>query len=506
MTPFVDELAAVYARYSTDRQSPLSIPHQLRDVREALPRLGLLEMGCFSDPAHSGFMLRRPGLQAALKTIQSGQAKVLIAESYSRISRDKEHGSRILKQVTNWGGKIFTLREGHINTMIVGMVCTTSQMTKDNDRAQTRRGLRGVVEEGRVPSRPPYGYRKTADIGVLEINPATAPVVVRIFEQYAGGLGARAIAQGLNDAGIPGPSGGFWKANTIVGDRQVMTGIINNMLYIGVIVWNRQTWHVDVDTEKRRSTPLPREEWIYHDAPHLRIVTDDLRARVRARQGEFVARGPVRRRTRPLAGLLLCGLCGSPMSVLGRDRYGCPTHKELGDEHCSNPRTAAAADIEAHALEVLRDSLLAPYLVSLFQRTFTRELKALRSSEVDADAATRKELASAEAELRQLVDALGKVPAVARDAVLAQMETVGDRIATLRSELPEPASSDNVVDFVPPVDLLERELERLWQKLMLDPETGASTRDALAVLLGTIRLIPGKKRGGYSFELVRPEG
>ena len=45
MTPFVDELAAVYARYSTDRQSPLSIPHQVRDVREALPRLGLLEMG-----------------------------------------------------------------------------------------------------------------------------------------------------------------------------------------------------------------------------------------------------------------------------------------------------------------------------------------------------------------------------------------------------------------------------------------------------------------------------
>lgn len=187
-----------------------------------------------------------------------------------------------------------------------------------------------------------------------------------------------------------------------------MTGIINNMLYIGVIVWNRQTWHVDVDTEKRRSTPLPREEWIYNDAPHLQIVTDDLCARVRARQGEFVDRGPVRRRTRPLAGLLLCGLCGSPMSVLGRDRYGFPTHKELGDEHCSNQRTAAAADIETHALGVLRDSLLAPHLVSLFQRTFTRELKALRSSEVDAEAAARKELASAEAELRQLVEALGK--------------------------------------------------------------------------------------------------
>ncbi|MFO1143073.1 MAG: recombinase family protein [Amaricoccus sp.] len=145
--------------------------------------------------------------------------------------------------------------------------------------------------------------------------------IFALFEQY--GLGARAIAQGLNDAGIPGPSGGFWKANTIVGDRQVMTGIINNMLYTGVIVWNRQTWHVDVDTEKRRSTPLPREEWIYNDSPHLQIVTDDLCARVRARQGEFVARGPVRRRTRPLARLLLCGLCGSPMSVLGRDRYGC---------------------------------------------------------------------------------------------------------------------------------------------------------------------------------------
>jgi hypothetical protein len=389
--------------------------------------------------------------------------------------------------------------------MIVGMVCTSSQMTKDNDRAQTRRGLRGVVEGGRIPSRPSYGYRRTAKLGVLEIDPATAPVVVRIFEQYAGGLGARAIAQGLNDDGIPSPAGGLWKANTIIGDRQVMTGIINNMLYTGVIVWNRQTWHVDVETEMRRSKPLPREEWIYGDATHLQIVSDELCAMVRARQGEFVARGPVRRRTRPLSGLLLCGLCGSPMSVLGRDRYGCPIHKELGTEHCSNQRTAAAADVEARALDVLRDALLAPRLVSLFQRTFTRELKALRTSEVDADAAARNELAAAEAELRQLAEALGKVPAVAQAAVLAQMETVGGRIETLRSDLPTPASGGNVVDFVPPDDFLERNLEKLWQMLMLDPETGATTRDAFATLLGTVRLIPGEKRGGYALEIFPPE-
>ena len=61
----------------------------------------------------------------------------------------------------------------------------------------------------------------------------------RIFEDYAVGVSPRAIAKTLNAEGMPGPSGRTWGPSTIHGNRQRGTGILNNELYIGRLVWNR---------------------------------------------------------------------------------------------------------------------------------------------------------------------------------------------------------------------------------------------------------------------------
>jgi site-specific DNA recombinase len=71
------------------------------------------------------------------------------------------------------------------------------------------------------------------------IDPEQAAVVTRIFTEYAEGFSPRSIAVRLNKEAIPGPTGAAWGASTIHGHRQRGTGIINNALYIGRIVWNR---------------------------------------------------------------------------------------------------------------------------------------------------------------------------------------------------------------------------------------------------------------------------
>ena len=70
---------------------------------------------------------------------------------------------------------------------------------------------------------------------------AQAAVVVRIFEDYGRkNLSPKAIAAQLNREYVPGPSGKVWGQSTINGNRRRGTGILNNELYIGQLVWNRQ--------------------------------------------------------------------------------------------------------------------------------------------------------------------------------------------------------------------------------------------------------------------------
>ncbi|MGH9385811.1 MAG: recombinase family protein [Vicinamibacterales bacterium] len=53
------------------------------------------------------------------------------------------------------------------------------------------------------------------------------------------GVSPMQIAKNLNRAGVPGPFGGPWSPSTIYGNAKRGTGILNNELYIGRLIWNR---------------------------------------------------------------------------------------------------------------------------------------------------------------------------------------------------------------------------------------------------------------------------
>lgn len=78
----------------------------------------------------------------------------------------------------------------------------------------------------------------------------------RIFEEYGDGVSPKRIALTLNQAGIPGPRGGAWSSSTINGNRDRGTGILNNELYVGRLVWNRLRYSKDPDSGgPGRTTP-----------------------------------------------------------------------------------------------------------------------------------------------------------------------------------------------------------------------------------------------------------
>ncbi|WP_312891256.1 recombinase family protein [Mesorhizobium silamurunense] len=127
---------------------------------------------------------------------------------------------------------------------------------------------------------------------------------------------------------IPAPSGGDWCFSTINGNPKRGNGILNNEIYVGKIVWNRQRFVKEPDTGMRQARPNPEAQWVIQEAPELRIIDDDLWQAVKARQQENKIErddhgranvSAIKSRRRPkylFSGLTKCACCGGGYSAI----------------------------------------------------------------------------------------------------------------------------------------------------------------------------------------------
>ena len=202
----------------------------------------------------------------------------------------------------------------------------------------------------------------------------------------------------LNLERIAAPRGSEWNASTINGSRKRLNGIINNRLYIGEIVYNRQRFIKDPMTGRRQARPNPPSEWLEKDVPDLAIVPLELFEAAQHRRGRYCS-VKLDRRRRPkhlLSGLVACGCCGASMIVVRDDRVGCSAR--INRKTCANRRTIRLAEIERRVLKVLQEHLLAADVVALAieayriesERLVKSQAKSRREAERDLAAVTRK--------------------------------------------------------------------------------------------------------------------
>jgi len=311
-----------------------------------------------------------------------------VAESLDRLSRDQEDLAALYKRCKFAGIRIYTLAEGWISELHVGLKGTMGALYLVDLAAKTHRGLRGSIKAGACAGGITYGYDvvpvpEGEDRGGRIINAVQASVVVRIHTDYANGVSPRAIAAALNREGVPGPRGGAWSQSTINGNRQRGTGILNNELYIGFLVWNRSSYVKDPDTGKRPSRLNPEDEWAVKAVPEQRIVDEDLWNRVKARQAALDARATPacdgstfqskQRGKHLFSKLLTCDACGGGFSMISGTHLGCSNARNKGDAVCTNRRTVKREFVETTVLDALRERLMAPELYDSFARGFTAE-------------------------------------------------------------------------------------------------------------------------------------
>jgi site-specific DNA recombinase len=440
---------AIYARYSSDNQRDASIADQLRVCREFGARQGWTIVDEFTDHAVSGATLLRSGFQALMRDALNGRFDVVLAEALDRFSRDQEDTAGLFKRLTFAGVNIVTLAEGDITHLHVGLKGAMNALFLKDLADKTRRGLRGRVELGKSGGGLSYGYRvrrATHDgmaTGEREIVPAEAEVVLRIFRDYSAGGSPKALARQLNAERCPGPGGSPWNPSTIHGNPARGTGILNNELYIGRLVWNRLRYVKDPDTGKRVSRPNPRSEWVTTAVPELRIVDDELWNQAKARQADMrrvSSNGDPKqfnraRRPRYLfSGLTKCAECGGGYVMYWRDRLACFGARSRGT--CTNRLTISRQEVEERVLVALRDKLMRRDLFEDFCREYVRELNRLRMEHRARLTHGRAELASVEREIRKLIQAIKD--GVSALSIKDELLSLEARKAELQSRLEAP--------------------------------------------------------------------
>ena len=263
--------AAIYARYSSDLSRDASIEDQVRLCRAYAVRAGWEVTQVFEDRAISGASTIRPGYQRLLEAVLAGSIDVVLAEALDRLSRDQEDIAALHKRLRFLGVKLITASEGEIGDLHIGLKGAMNAIYLKDLADKTRRGLEGRVRAGRSGGGLCYGYdvvpgrraRRPQD------RPEEAAIVRRIFTEFAAGRSPKAIARGLNDENVPGPRGILWRDTAIRGHRTRGTGILNNELYVGRLVWNRLRYVKDPRTGRRVSRRNPPEAWVVEEVPEL---------------------------------------------------------------------------------------------------------------------------------------------------------------------------------------------------------------------------------------------
>jgi Recombinase len=175
----------------------------------------------------------------------------------------------------------------------------------------------------------------------LEPDPATAPIVQRIFTDFLGGYGYLAIAERLTAEHLLPPSGHDGARNPhrlgLAWSKSAVRAILANPRYTGYQVWNKQRRDevlLDVDVAAGHVSSMrwnPPDQWVWSAQPtHPALVSreafDQVQARIASRSPTS-PRGPKpSAKSYLLRGRLTCGLCRRRLQgqwVRGEAYYRC---------------------------------------------------------------------------------------------------------------------------------------------------------------------------------------
>jgi peptidoglycan hydrolase-like protein with peptidoglycan-binding domain/DNA invertase Pin-like site-specific DNA recombinase len=157
--------------------------------------------------AAGGGSLRRPGLMYAVERISKGEASCLVVSQLSRLSNSAGELSRVLEWLARSGGRLVVLDVGLDTASDGGRIAANSLLRVGSWER------RRVLERTRKGLAAARARRTAAGQTAVEDVPALKQ---RILEMRSEGLTLQAIADQLNEEGVPTLRGGqMWRPSSV---------------------------------------------------------------------------------------------------------------------------------------------------------------------------------------------------------------------------------------------------------------------------------------------------
>lgn len=197
--------AICYYRYSSEAQNDKSIEQQQEEAKRYCDEHGYHIIKEYADRAMSGANFDRPEFQMMLNDVKNLRPGHLILWKGDRLSRNRLDAQIAKKIIRDAGVKIeyvseYVPVEEAEMVLIEGMQETFAEFYLVQLKHNVTRGLKYNAEQALYNGHKILGYKGERK-KKYEIDEKTAPIIQRIFNDYADGKPMKVIADELNKAG-----------------------------------------------------------------------------------------------------------------------------------------------------------------------------------------------------------------------------------------------------------------------------------------------------------------
>lgn len=372
----------------------------------------------------------RPGLNAAMKRIESGASGGLVVARLDRFGRSVQDSANLLARIRTADGVLCTVAEGidtsgYMGKFLADLFAALGELELARIRENWNTARKSAVARGiHVSGRVPTGYRRGED-RVLEPDPRTAPIIRELFKRRAAGQSWTQLCRFLEGSGVVTPWG---NENWVVAS---VGTIVRNRVYLG------EARAGDIVNADAHEPIVSLAEWTAANA------------------ARGVHPGRSGRGTGLLSGLLRCAGCSYAMKpAMGKTRHGKPFLEYRCKPDKAGGRCPAPAAVKATVIE--------PFVVEqLFK--FAEGATGHAGEENGQAAELAQALAEAEAELNaaldgRLADALGGAES---DTFVRMVEKRHAEVESLREQLSESEQTRIPIE-------IEADLAGVWDDLALE--------------------------------------
>ena len=224
------KVAGIYIRVSTEDQARegFSLGEQEEKLKQLCDYKGYEVYKVYCDAGISAKdMEHRPKFQEMLKDMKDKKINYIVAYKLDRVTRSVRDLEELIAQLEKYNTYLVCDRDD-VNTstangrFFVRMLTVLSQLEIEIVSERTKFGLNGAIKSGHLPGQVALGFKKDGNKKTI-IDPATAPIVKRVFDLYLQGKTFLQIANIFNEEKVLNKN---WKDTHI--ER-----IINNRLYMG---------------------------------------------------------------------------------------------------------------------------------------------------------------------------------------------------------------------------------------------------------------------------------